>query len=81
MLPSYTFKKSGDHISQRRDFAKYLRKNSGVKDQGANILSAKWAGPSLDESILSPRRKRPAAHWKSALLPLIIVALPLRKFF
>jgi hypothetical protein len=31
MSPSYTFKKSGNHISQRRDIVNYLRENSTVK--------------------------------------------------
>ena len=31
MSPSYTFKKSGNHISQRRDIVNYLPENSTVK--------------------------------------------------
>jgi hypothetical protein len=35
-LPSYTSKKNGNITSpQRRDFANYLRENSGVKDYEA----------------------------------------------
>src|SRR5678816_3913179 len=70
--PSYAFKEKGRMIVQRREFANYLRKNSGVKGDATSseiqgACSAKLEQCEWPSSALWRRHSRITSSTKSPL--------------